>query len=154
MSRAATSMLAVALLSVGGKAGAVDLKLAPQGGELFANLGFSTYLFNSLVAAGGSAVVSVVLGSMCAYSLSRIEFRGKSDLFFWIISTRMAPVVAVLVPLLLRRELHDLRSRGRRLLLGRLWPEALRERDAGGRLGRAGACFCFVLKRRRKKRGG
>ena len=67
--------------------------------ELFANLGFSTYLFNSLVAAGGSAVVSVVLGSMCAYSLSRIEFRGKSDLFFWIISTRMAPVVAVLVPL-------------------------------------------------------
>ena len=44
-------------------------------------------------------MVSVVLGSMCAYSLSRIEFRGKSDLFFWIISTRMAPVVAVLVPL-------------------------------------------------------
>lgn len=67
--------------------------------ELFANLGFSTYLFNSLVAAAGSAVVSVVLGSMCAYSLSRIDFRGKSDLFFWIISTRMAPVVAVMVPL-------------------------------------------------------
>lgn len=67
--------------------------------ELFANLGFTTYLFNSLVAAGGSAVVSVVLGSMCAYSLSRIHFRGKSDLFFWIISTRMAPVVAVMVPL-------------------------------------------------------
>ena len=67
--------------------------------ELFANLGFSTYLFNSLVAAGGSAVVSVVLGSMCAYSLSRIDFRGKRDLFFWIISTRMAPVVAVMVPL-------------------------------------------------------
>jgi multiple sugar transport system permease protein len=67
--------------------------------ELFANLGFSTYLFNSLVAAGGSAVVSVVLGSMCAYSLSRIDFRGKTDLFFWIISTRMAPVVAVMVPL-------------------------------------------------------
>ncbi|MFN4143282.1 carbohydrate ABC transporter permease [Aestuariivirga sp.] len=67
--------------------------------ELFANLGFSTYLFNSLVAAAGSAVVSVILGSMCAYSLSRIDFRGKSDLFFWIISTRMAPVVAVMVPL-------------------------------------------------------
>jgi multiple sugar transport system permease protein len=67
--------------------------------ELFANLGFSTYLFNSLVAAGGSAVISVVLGSMAAYSLSRIDFRGKNDLFFWIISTRMAPVVAVMVPL-------------------------------------------------------
>jgi multiple sugar transport system permease protein len=67
--------------------------------ELFANLGFSIYLFNSLVAAGGSAVISVILGSMAAYSLSRIDFRGKSDLFFWIISTRMAPVVAVMVPL-------------------------------------------------------
>jgi multiple sugar transport system permease protein len=67
--------------------------------ELFANLGFTTYLFNSLVAAGGSAVVSVVLGSLCAYSLSRIDFKGKGDLFFWIISTRMAPVVAVMVPL-------------------------------------------------------
>jgi multiple sugar transport system permease protein len=67
--------------------------------ELFANLGFSTYLFNSLVAAAGSAIVSVVLGSMAAYSLSRIEFKGKKDLFFWIISTRMAPVVAVMVPL-------------------------------------------------------
>ena len=53
----------------------------------------------SLIAAGGSAVISVVFGSMAAYSLSRIDFRGKDDLFFWIISTRMAPVVAVLVPL-------------------------------------------------------
>lgn len=67
--------------------------------ELFANLGFSTYLINSLIAAAGSALVSVILGSMCAYSLSRIDFRGKKDLFFWIISTRMAPVVAVMVPL-------------------------------------------------------
>jgi multiple sugar transport system permease protein len=67
--------------------------------DLFINLNFSQYIFNSLVAAGGSAVVSVVLGSMCAYSLSRIDFKGKNDLFFWIISTRMAPVVAVMVPL-------------------------------------------------------
>jgi multiple sugar transport system permease protein len=67
--------------------------------NLFYNLNFSTYLMNSIAAAGGSALVSVVLGSMAAYSLSRVDFRGKADLFFWIISTRMAPVVAVLVPL-------------------------------------------------------
>lgn len=66
---------------------------------LFGSLSFGSYLVNSLAAALGSAVISVVLGSMCAYSLSRTEFRGKKDLFFWIISTRMAPVVAVLVPL-------------------------------------------------------
>src|SRR3546814_1235973 len=67
--------------------------------NLFVELKFGTYLAHSLIAAGGSAVISVVLGSTAAYSLSRIEFRGKNDLFFWIISTRMAPVVAVLVPL-------------------------------------------------------
>jgi multiple sugar transport system permease protein len=67
--------------------------------NLFANLNFTTYLFNSVAASLGSALISVVLGSMCAYALSRIEFRGKKDLFFWIISTRMAPAVAVMVPL-------------------------------------------------------
>jgi multiple sugar transport system permease protein len=66
---------------------------------LFANLNFMTYLFNSIAASLGSALISVVLGSMCAYALSRNDFRGKKDLFFWIISTRMAPVVAVMVPL-------------------------------------------------------
>ena len=67
--------------------------------NLFANLNFTTYLLNSILASLGSALISVVLGSMCAYALSRIDFRGKKDLFFWIISTRMAPVVAVMVPL-------------------------------------------------------
>ena len=67
--------------------------------NLFVDLDFSTYLANSLMASLGSALVSVVLGSMAAYSLSRIDFKGKKDLFFWIISTRMAPVVAVMVPL-------------------------------------------------------
>lgn len=67
--------------------------------SLFVDSNFSEYIMNSLMAAGGSAIVSVVFGSMAAYSLSRIDFRGKNDLFFWIISTRMAPVVAVMVPL-------------------------------------------------------
>jgi multiple sugar transport system permease protein len=67
--------------------------------NLFSSLNFSEYILNSLIAAGGSALISVVFGSMAAYSLSRISFRGKNDLFFWIISTRMAPVVAVMVPL-------------------------------------------------------
>ena len=66
---------------------------------LFTENSFGTYIMNSLLAAGGSAVISVIFGSLAAYSLSRVDFRGKQDLFFWIISTRMAPVVAVMVPL-------------------------------------------------------
>ncbi len=67
--------------------------------ELFTEKSFGTYLRNSLIASLGSAAVSVALGSMAAYALSRAEFRGRKDLLFWIISTRMAPVVAVMVPL-------------------------------------------------------
>jgi len=66
---------------------------------LFYENNFSRYILNSLIAAGGSALISVIFGSLAAYSLSRVDFRGKADLFFWIISTRMAPVVAVMVPL-------------------------------------------------------
>ena len=67
--------------------------------ELFTEKHFGEYLRNSLIASLGSAIVSVFLGSMAAYALSRAEFRGKKDLLFWIISVRMAPVVAVMVPL-------------------------------------------------------
>jgi multiple sugar transport system permease protein len=67
--------------------------------ELFTEKHFGEYMRNSLIASLGSAIVSVFLGSMAAYALSRAEFRGKKDLLFWIISVRMAPVVAVMVPL-------------------------------------------------------
>jgi multiple sugar transport system permease protein len=67
--------------------------------SLFVGGNFGQYMANSLIAAGGSAVISVIFGSLAAYSLSRVDFRGKNDLLFWIISTRMAPVVAVMVPL-------------------------------------------------------
>lgn len=67
--------------------------------SLFVDKGFGGYLANSVTAAIGSAVISVVLGTTAAYAISRGRFRGKSDLYFWIISTRMAPVVAVTVPL-------------------------------------------------------
>jgi len=67
--------------------------------KLFTENNFGTYLFNSLVTSIGSAVIAVTLGAMCAYSLARTNFRGKKDFLFWIISTRMAPIVAVIVPL-------------------------------------------------------
>ena len=67
--------------------------------SLFTQNNFSKYLLNSVLAAVGSAVISVVFGTTAAYAISRGRFRGKGDLYFWIISTRMAPVVAVTVPL-------------------------------------------------------
>ena len=67
--------------------------------DLFTQVDFGRYMTNSVVAAVGSAIISVVFGTTAAYAISRGRFRGKRDLYFWIISTRMAPVVAVTVPL-------------------------------------------------------
>ena len=38
---------------------------------------------------------------MAAYSLSRFKIKGKGDLMFFILSTRMLPPIATLVPLYL-----------------------------------------------------
>lgn len=59
------------------------------------------YLWHSVVAAGCAAILSVVLGALAGYGLSRTTMRGKKHLSFWIISTRMAPIAAVIVPLFL-----------------------------------------------------
>jgi len=57
------------------------------------------YIRNSLVAAGVSTLIAVALGSMAGYGLARSKFRGKDHVAFWIISTRMAPIAAVILPL-------------------------------------------------------
>lgn len=59
------------------------------------------YLWHSIVAAGVSAILSLILGTLAGYGLSRSVMRRKNDLSFWIISTRMAPIAAVILPLFL-----------------------------------------------------
>lgn len=59
------------------------------------------YAKNSLLAAGISTAISVSLGAMAGYGLARTQFRGKKHLSFWILSTRMAPIAAVILPLFL-----------------------------------------------------
>jgi multiple sugar transport system permease protein len=71
---------------------------------------FVSRLRNSLIIAGGSTVLSVVLGVFAAYAFSRFDVPGKDDLMFFILSTRMLPAVVVAVPLFLMFRqigLHD-----------------------------------------------
>jgi multiple sugar transport system permease protein len=61
----------------------------------------STYpdaMRNSLIIAVGSAVFSVFCATLTAYGLSRHDFQRKDNLLFWILSLRMLPAVAVIVP--------------------------------------------------------
>jgi multiple sugar transport system permease protein len=64
-------------------------------------------LENSLIIAGTSTVLSVILGLFAAYAFSRFKISGKDDLLFFILSTRMLPGVVVTIPLfLLYKMLH------------------------------------------------
>ncbi len=69
--------------------------------------GIWKYLRNSLIAAGTSTLIAVVFGSMAGYGLSRGKIPGKKHIAFWMITTRMAPIVGMIVPLyMLFRSLH------------------------------------------------
>lgn len=59
------------------------------------------FLGHSLVASVGSALIATVLGTLGGYGLARTKLRSKASLSFWFISTRMAPIAAVVVPLFL-----------------------------------------------------
>ena len=53
---------------------------------------------NSIIISVGSVSAGVLIGVPVAYGLSRFKFKGRSQLSFWILSTRFAPPVVVLIP--------------------------------------------------------
>ena len=57
-------------------------------------------IWNSLIVAGTSSVIAIILGTFCAYSLARFNTGGK-NLAMWIISQRMIPPIAVVFPVFL-----------------------------------------------------
>ena len=57
-----------------------------------------SYFLNSAIVALGSTALSLAIGVPAAYVISRYRFRGATDFAFWILTTRMAPPVAVLIP--------------------------------------------------------
>ena len=57
------------------------------------------YLRNSVLAVAGSVVIDLVLAIPAAYALARYEFRGREDIGFYILSTRMMAPAIVAVPI-------------------------------------------------------
>jgi len=57
-------------------------------------------VWNSLVLAGVSTVIAMLLGTICAYSLVRFKTGGE-NLAVWIISQRMMPPIAIVFPIFL-----------------------------------------------------
>ncbi|MEX0347405.1 MAG: carbohydrate ABC transporter permease [Rhizobiaceae bacterium] len=54
---------------------------------------------NSTVVAFASTVLSVSIGMFCAYAIARYDFTGRDDVSFWVLTNRMMPPVAVLLPI-------------------------------------------------------
>lgn len=62
------------------------------------NMGIGKDMVNSFVIDGLTTVVALIIGSMAAYSLNRIQVKGSQGITFWIISQRMMPAIAVVIP--------------------------------------------------------
>jgi multiple sugar transport system permease protein len=58
-------------------------------------------LTNSLLVAGLSTILVVVLGTPAAYALSRLRVRGRDDIMMFVLASRMAPPVAMIIPFFL-----------------------------------------------------
>ncbi|MDY0042296.1 MAG: carbohydrate ABC transporter permease, partial [Desulforhabdus sp.] len=56
---------------------------------------------NSIMVASGTTLLSLLVGTPAAYVFARHQFAGKEDLFFFFLTTRMAPAVSVVVPMFL-----------------------------------------------------
>jgi multiple sugar transport system permease protein len=56
------------------------------------------WFLNSLVAASGQALLVLIVASMAAYALARMEFRGKKIVFALIIATLFVPIFTLIIP--------------------------------------------------------
>jgi multiple sugar transport system permease protein len=67
--------------------------------DIFKTSPLIRFLLNSIIVASGSTAVSLGLGSLTAFGLARFKFRGSENISFWILSIRMMPPVAAIIPI-------------------------------------------------------
>ena len=58
-------------------------------------------IWNSMLAATGTAVLNLVLGVLAGYSFARLRFPGRTSVLFLYLGSRMVPGIALIVPLYL-----------------------------------------------------
>ena len=67
--------------------------------DIFKTSPLFRFLLNSIIVASTNTAVSLGLGSLAAYGLARFKFRGSENISFWILSIRMMPPVAAIIPI-------------------------------------------------------
>ncbi len=59
---------------------------------------FGTYLTNSVIVTTAATLLTVVINTMCAYGLSKYNFRGRNLLFLLVLATIMIPLQVIFIP--------------------------------------------------------
>jgi multiple sugar transport system permease protein len=67
--------------------------------KIWAEWPIMTYFWNSVVAVAGSVAICLILGIPAAYSLARYRYRGREDIGFYILSTKMMAPAVVAIPI-------------------------------------------------------
>jgi multiple sugar transport system permease protein len=66
---------------------------------LWRRSGYPNLLLNSAIVTGMTVLMSLVIGTVAAYSISRYRFRGRSGLMIFYLVIRMFPFTLLLIPL-------------------------------------------------------
>jgi multiple sugar transport system permease protein len=67
--------------------------------KIFAEWPILSYFKNSMIAVSGSVLICLLLGIPAAYALARYKFKGREDIGFYILSTKMMAPAAVAIPI-------------------------------------------------------
>jgi len=70
------------------------------GGQMGGFLAYSE-TWNSFVISAGNTALVMLFGIPAAYAFARYRFRGKTNIFFWFVTSRMLPAAAFIVPVYL-----------------------------------------------------
>ena len=62
---------------------------------------FIAYFINSMVVAGATVLLNLILSALAGYPLARMEFAGKKASFFAVLATIMVPFQAIMLPVYL-----------------------------------------------------
>lgn len=74
---------------------------------IFTQVPLLRYLINSLIIAVSTTLITLLFASMAAYAFTRFEFRARNPILMWVLSLRMLPTIAIVVPFfILFQRLH------------------------------------------------
>ncbi|MEQ8307187.1 MAG: carbohydrate ABC transporter permease [Hoeflea sp.] len=62
---------------------------------------YMRFLWNSVIIAGGSTLIGVIIGIPAAWSMAFVPSKRTKDILLWMLSTKMLPAVGVLYPIYL-----------------------------------------------------